>query len=211
MKTRQMKLLCLLIEFVGIAALLLPFTSGKSPWREIGGFLPWKFGWFWPLALPASLAPFVCLQTLRSLFPPPLTKLELRLCTGLVGLLALFPLSLFWWEAVQSNGPAEWEKIIRLWLLFGSALVVAGLLLTLKLRGVSAQFLVPIELRGSYIPGAVYGLLIFSEMGTDWNLLEVGAAFVGATVLLYLVEIVHLTRQGLKSRPVAMSSIGSPP
>lgn len=73
--------------------------------------------------------------------------------------------------------------------------------MTLKPKGVASQFLAPLSLRCAYIPNAVFCLVAFSNGGRDWNDLQVGAACVGATVLLYLAEIVYLTRQGLTTRP----------
>ena len=203
MKSRHQKLTCLLLETVGIAALFLPLTGGASPWGELRGFWHFSFGPFWILALPALIAPMVFLQSLRSLSSRPLTQADLWLCAVLVGLLALFPLSLYWWEAVQSNGSTDWDGMILAELLFGSALLVAGLLLTLSRRGVSAQFLAPLALRGAYFPNAVFGLMFFSDLGASWNLLDCGAACVAATMGLYLVEGVFLVRQGLKDRPAA--------
>jgi len=189
MNTRNQKLVCLLLETVGVAALFLPFTFGHSPWGALQEF--------WFFAVPALMAPVVLLQTLRSFFLRPLTKPELWLCAALVGLLMLVPLGLYAWD-FQANNPTDCDQ----WPLFLPALLVTGFFMTLKCRGVSAQFLAPLSLRCAYLPNAVYCLLGFSDWGRHWDELQVGAAFVGATAVLYLAEIVYFTRQGLKTRTI---------
>lgn len=205
MKTRNLKLVCLVLETVGIVALFLPFVSGVSPWAALAWSVQhprWLADFIlWPVALPAFLAAFVWLQTLRSLFRKPLTKPELWLCAALVVLLMLVPLVWWLWLMVSMRlDVAEWRLPA---LLFGLALFAAGLLIMLKRKGVGFQFLAPLSLRCAFIPNAVYCLLLFSDGGKNWNDLQVGAACVGATVILYLAEIVYLARQGLKTRPPA--------
>jgi hypothetical protein len=206
MKARNLKLICLLLETVGIFALFLPFYFEGSPWivlavfvrhlgSEVSGGLPPNP--FMPLALPAFLAVFIWLQTLRSLFRKPLTKPELWLCIALVVLLMLVPL-VWWLTDHELRDEAGWSLLA---LLFGLALFAAGLLLMLKCRGVASQFLAPLALRCAYLPNAVFCLLLFSNGGRYWNDLHAGAACVGVTVVLYLAEIVYLTRQGLTTRP----------
>ena len=204
MKTRNVKLVCLLLETVGIVALFLPFVWGYSPWEvlaETAQVPSSGAARFWPLALPAFLTPFVWLLTLRSLFHQPPTKPELWLCAALVGLLMLVPLVWWLWLIVSSRSKPETADRILLGLLFGLALFAAGLLMTVKRKGVASQFLAPLSLRCAYIPNAVFCLLSFSELGQDWKALQMGAACIVATVILYLAEIVYLTRQGLKARP----------
>jgi hypothetical protein len=200
MKTRNLKLICLVLETVGIVALFLPVVWGYSPWTELASFVQNPSsaeGQFWFCAVPAFLALFVWLQTLRSFFHRPLTKPELWLCAALVVLLMLVPLGI-WLLRFQATG--GWT-LPSLALLFGPALFGAGLLIILKRKGVASQFLAPLSLRCAYLPNAVFCLLFFSELGQDWKDLQVGAACVAATLLLYLAEIVYLARQGLKTRP----------
>ncbi len=200
MKTRNVKLICLVLETVGIVALFLPCIWGVSPWAVLAKAVQDSSsaeGQFWFCAVPAFLAPFVWLLTLRSLFHRPLTRAELWLGAALVVLLMLVPLG-FWLLRFQATG--GWT-LPSLALLFGPALLGAGLLIILKRKGVASQFLAPLSLRCAYLPNAVFCLLFFSELGQDWRDLQVGAACVGATVILYLAEIVYLTRQGLRARP----------
>ncbi|MGA2444522.1 MAG: hypothetical protein ABSG50_03705 [Opitutaceae bacterium] len=203
MKTRNLKLLCLLLETVGIVALFLPFVWGYSPWKVLAESVQDPRSGaaeFWPFALPTFLTPFVWLQTLRSLFHRSLTRAELWLCAALVVLLMLVPLG-FWLLKFLATG--GWT-LPSLALLFGPAPFAAGLLMTLKRKGVASQFLAPLSLRCAYIPNAVFCLVAFSEWGHDWKDLQVGAACVAATVILYLAEIVYLTRRGLKARPAVV-------
>jgi hypothetical protein len=118
----------------------------------------------------------------------------------LVVLLMLVPLG-FWLLKFLATG--GWT-LPSLALLFGPAPFAAGLLMTLKRKGVASQFLAPLSLRCAYIPNAVFCLVAFSEWGHDWKDLQVGAACVAATVILYLAEIVYLTRRGLKARPAVV-------
>jgi hypothetical protein len=204
MKTRNLKLICLLLETIGIAALFLPFVWGYSPWIVLVGSVQdpgWGRDQLWPYALPGFVAPFACLQTLRSLFHQPLKKTELWLCLALVVLLMLVPLVFWLWLMVYGGGVSHLSRLLAL--LFGLALLAAGLLLTLKRKGVTSQFLAPLALRCAYVPNAVFCLLFFSEWGHDWKNLQVGAACVAATVLLYLAEVVCFTKQGLTARPAA--------
>ena len=203
MKTRNLKLLCLLLETVGIVALFLPFVWGYSPWKVLAESVQDPRSGaaeFWPFALPTFLTPFVWLQTLRSLFHRSFTRAELWLCAALVVLLMLVPLG-FWLLKFLATG--GWT-LPSLALLFGPAPFAAGLLMTLKRKGVASQFLAPLSLRCAYIPNAVFCLVAFSEWGHDWKDLQVGAACVAATVILYLAEIVYLTRRGLKARPAVV-------
>ena len=203
MRTRNLKLVCLLLETVGIAALFLPFVWGYSPWTLLAETVQDPSSGaarFWPLALPAFLTPCVWLLTLRSLSPRPLSKPQLRLCVGLVVVLMLVPLVGWLWLTASSRAKPDTVDRIALGLLIGLVLFTAGLLTTLKRKGVASQFLAPLSLRCAYIPNAVFCLLSFSELGQDWKDLQVGAACVGATVILYLAEIVYLTSQGLTTR-----------
>jgi hypothetical protein len=217
MKTRNLKLVCLLLETVGIVALFLPFYSGVSPWNVLAsaiGFVSSLDRGLWVFALPALVAPLVWLQTLHSAFRESLPRWELRLCVLLAALLAFVPAGwcLCAWLSSLVSEVDELEKwiltIITLSLL-GLSLAAVGFLVTLKRKGVVFQFLAPLVLRCAYLPNAVTCLVFFVCWGRiAWPFesesrrpLQVGAACVAATVLLYLAEIVYLTRQGVKTRP----------
>lgn len=198
MNTRNLKLICLVLETIGIAALFLPFVLDFSPI----GALRWSWE-YWPFVSPALIAPFVCLQTLRSLYPPLLTKLEQWVCAAAVGLLMLAPLAFLLWQAVSSHRGGVAVESIPIGVLLGLALFAAGLLLKLKRTGVASQFLAPLALRCAYVPNAVFCLAVFSSWGRRGEDLGMGAACVGATVVIYLAEIVYLAKQGLTARRAA--------
>ena len=202
MKTRNPTLICLLLETVGIAALFLPFVLDYSPWKVLAESVQNRSlgaDGAWPLALPAFLAIFVWLLTLRSLFHWPLRRAESWLHAGLAVPLMFVPLG-FWLPLLEENAN-KWKLVLLAVLFFGLALSAAGLLLILSRKGTAFGFLAPLALRCAYIPNAVFCLLFFSGWGHNWGDLRVGAACVGATVVLYLAEIVYLTRQGLTARP----------
>jgi hypothetical protein len=202
MKTRNLKLVCLLLETVGIAALFLPFVLDFSPWRVLAESVQNRNSGAdgaWPLALPAFLAFFVWLLTLRSLFNWPLRRAESWLHAGLA-VPVMFVSTGFWLPLLEESAN-EWKLVLLVVLFLGLALSAAGLLLILRRRGTAFGLLAPLALRCAYIPNAVFCLLFFSRWGHDWSDLRVGAACVGATVILYLVEIVYLTKQGLTDRP----------
>lgn len=203
MKTRNLKLICLLLEAIGIVALFLPFWGGISPWKVLASAIKVVRsldGDWWGFALPGFVAPLVWLQTLHSAFRESLPRWELRLSALLAALLALVPAG--WWLRAWLVSPESWILTIVA-LMLGLTLVAVGFLVTLKRKGVAFQLLAPLLLRCAYLPNAVTCLGFASAWGRAWGLFQVGAACVGATVILYLAEIVYLARQGLTARPAA--------
>jgi hypothetical protein len=198
MKTRRLKLFCLLLETAGIVALFLPFAYDLSPWRVLVNTVRSELFALWPYALPAFVAVLVWMETLRSLSQRPSGKSELRFYTLLAGLLTLVPLGFWPWTLVSGGGGLELADWIFLALLFGLTLFAAGLLAILKRKGVSFQVLAPLLLRCAYVPNAVACLVYFSRFP-----LQRGAALVAVTVVLYLAEVVDFTRRGWRARPVA--------
>jgi hypothetical protein len=197
MKTRRLKLLCLALETVGIVALFLPFTDDHSPWGELVSSIFDSFG-FWPYALPAFVVLLVWAETLRSLFRKPPGKPELWLYALLAGLLSLVPLGFWSWSFVSDRGGLQLADSLFLALLCGLTLFAAGSLAILKRKGVSFQVLAPLLLRCAYVPNAVACLVYFSSFR-----LQMGAAFIAVTVVLYLAEVVELTRRGWRERRIA--------
>ena len=197
MKTRRLKLLCLALETAGIVALFLPFTDDHSPWSELMNTIFDSFG-FWPYALPAFVSLLVWVETLRSLSQKPPGKPELWFYALLAGLLSLVPLGFWLCSFISDKGGLQLGDSIFLALLFGLTLFAVGSLAILKGKGVSFQVLAPLLLRCAYVPNAVACLVYFSRFR-----LQMGAAFVAVTVVLYLAEIVELTKLGWRARRVA--------
>ena len=199
-----------MLETIGIVALFLPFSASTSPWEALSD------SGLRYLAMPAFLAGFVWLLTLRSLLPMRLTRPELWLCIALSALGIMIPVLLwFWnifagqnWWAMQLH---EWIHLIMLTLLSTAGL---GFLILVGRLRLHPDYAAPASLRCGYLPNAIGCLYLFSDFTQElydlFRYLEIGAVLVAATVVLYLVEMGHFTRQGLRARqpkrPTPMSA-----
>lgn len=197
----------------GIVALFLPFSTSTSPWEALSPDL--GYGYF---AMPAFLAGFVWLLTLRSLLPMRLTRPELWLCTALSVLGIMIPVSFWSWNIFAGQNSSAMPVGMWIYLIMLALLSTAGLgflMLVRRLR-LHPDYAAPSALRCGYLPNAIHCLYLFSGLTQEpddlWRYrLEIGAVLVAVTVVLYPVEMGHFTRQGLRARqpkrPTPMSAI----
>jgi len=212
MKVTRLQIGFLVLELLGVVALFLPFTQGVSPWNFIIDNFNRQL-WTtasWPFALPAFLALAVWLFSLRGLFPKPLTKVGHWSMIIFAILGWIIPLFFMFCVAFSMLHECLRDVVIsaRDWrMCFVSPqllhFVVPVLLALTVFRKLPLTLAAPVVLRFGYLPNAVFSLYVFSDEFRNVEQLQVGAAFVAATVVLYVLEIVYFTRRGLKQNTAA--------
>jgi len=202
MKVTRLQICFLVLELLGVVALFLPFTCGISPWDSVAmSVRDREFLGPWVIGITLFLALVVWLFGLRSLLPKPPTKAGnwRMIILAILGLAIPF---VFWLIVFFSSSTEERRLFVVLVSLYLFIPVVLTLAVRRKLSFTTAA---PVALRCAYLLHAMAMLYCWSGEFTRVSDLQIGAAFVAATVVLYLVEIVYFTRQGLKQRLAVVS------
>jgi hypothetical protein len=182
-------------DVLGIGALVLPFTHGVSP---LAYFTSYDGTWEGRLVVAVLFLaiPIAAWQALRILRPLP-TRFEQTVAYTLSIVSVLSPVvstvSYVVWDGVSSADVYLYEAMgVAL------ALIVAITLLLLNnLRSkTSKEVIAGAFLFGGYLPGAAILLVNFNFLTFGW---EIGAYFVLATCIGYVLRIISLMRHGTKA------------
>ncbi len=188
-------------DVLGFGALVLPFASGISPLKYL--LIGFATGWqIWLLAVALLLAIHIAVwQALRVLRGIP-TKTERVLAYALSLGSILWPiiLTVLWVADSLSGGEPSKDNFglegllsVSIWaLIAANALLLRHNLKTAAPAEVSAG----VYLVGGYLPNATICLVIFSQGWYSWN---VGAYFVLAACIGYVLRIISLMRHGTKA------------
>ena len=199
MKSVKLAVTFLVLELLGIVALFLPFTHGTSPWKAAGmidvhsikdsaGMLVIVSPFFYSLPILGL--------SLRLFFRKPLKPIEVwgAYSLGILGSSAISIMLIV--EISRCGFDRNWGLEIGTFVL--SVLTILGLVLAVNKR-MPRNHLAQIALRCGYFVSAFSCLGGFSDGFERIGDLEIGAGFVAATIILYLIEVVYFSWQGFKS------------
>lgn len=162
------------IGVLGVVALFLPFSWSTTPLEALPSGSLWRF------ALPAFLAPFIFLASIRWLTAGGLSRPE-RIACDLLAVAALAAL-LLTYLAVRGVPPrlTEWIGLLGPLLVLGFG---AWEYLRNPKVGRGTPFGPILMLQGAYIANAI---LVLAGFFPDW---EIGAYCVLVTTMAYAVQI----------------------
>ena len=191
-------------DVLGVGAIVLPFLYGVSP---LEAFFIFRFSAFWqiwllaaPLFLAIHIAVWQVLRVLRGIPTKTERVLAYALSTGAM-LPPLIPTILIVGALLSRNEPLE-DGYLRVVVMLVPTwtLVAANALLLLHNLKVAApaEVTAGVFLVGGYLPNAIFCPIFlsgFSIYSWSWN---IGAYFVFATCIGYVLRIISLMRHGTK-------------